>query len=156
VFEPTVTNNITNSGENVKETLRLLPGYVFAYSEDIISISDWDKILKTSGIIKSLGKESARYDIEKDEQGNSRSIDYSLKEKGDSDFAKLLYGLGGRLNQVHLKDDGSHCTLADNVWSDDIEATIVKVDRRKKRAKIMFMFEGRHFTTWVAAEIEKE
>jgi transcription antitermination factor NusG len=147
VFEPTVTNNITNSGENVKETLRLLPGYVFAYSEDIISISDWDKILKTSGIIKPLGKESAQYDIEKDEQGNSQSIDYSLKDKGDSDFAKLLYGLGGRLNQVHLKDDGSHCTLADNVWSDDIEATIVKVDRRKKRAKIMFMFEGRHFTT---------
>ena len=156
VFEPMVTNNITNSGENVKETRRLLPGYVFAYSEDIISISDWDKILKTDGIIKPLGKESARENIEKDEQGNSQSIDYSLKDKSDSDFAKLLYGLGGRLDQVHLKDDGSCCTLVDNMWSNDIEVTIVKVIRRKSRAKIMFSFAGRRFTTWVAAEIEKD
>ena len=156
VFEPIVTNNITNSGIIVKETLRLLPGYVFAYSEDVISISDWDKILKTDGIIKPLGKESAREEIEKDERGNVQSIDYSLKDKGDSDFAKLLYGLGGRLDQIHLKDDGSHCTLVDNAWPDDIEATIVKVDRRKSRAKIMFMFAGRCFTTWVAAEIEEE
>ena len=156
VFEPIVTNNITNSGKIVKETRRLLPGYVFAYSEDIISISDWDKILETDGIIKPLGKESVREEIEKDEQGNDQSIDYSLKDKNDSDFAKLLYGLGGRLNSVHLKDNGSRCTLVDNVWSDEIEATIVKVDRRKSRAKIMFTFAGRHFTTWVAAEIEKE
>lgn len=156
VFEPMVTNNITNSGENVKETRRLLPGYVFAYSENIISISDWDWILKTDGIIKPLGKESAWQDIEENERGNSQSIDYSLKDKGDSDFAKLLYKLGGRLDQVHLKDDGGHCTLVDSYWSDDIEATIVKVTRRKNRAKIMFTFAGRHFTTWVAAKIEEE
>ena len=156
VFEPTVTNNITNSGKNVKETRRLLPGYVFAYSEDDISISDWDKILKTDGIIKPLGKESAREDIKKDERGNIQSIDYSLKDKGDSDFARLLYGLGGRLDQVHLKDDGNRCTLVDNVWSDEIEATIVGVTRRKSRAKIMFTFAGRQFTIWVAAEIEGE
>ena len=156
VFEPTVTNNITNSGKNVKETRRLLPGYVFAYSKDVISISDWDKILKTDGIIKPLGKESAREDIDKNECGNGQSIDYSLKDKGDNDFAKLLYGLGGRLDQVHLKDDGNRCTLVDNVWSDEIEATIVKVTRRKGRAKIMFTFAGRQFTTWVAAEIEGE
>ena len=139
-----------------KETRRLLPGYVYAYSEDVISISDWDKILKTDGIIKPLGKESAREDIKKDERGNIQSIDYSLKDKGDNDFAKLLYALGGRLDQVHLKDDGSRCTLVDNLWSDEIEATIVKVTRRKSRAKIMFTFAGRQFTTWVAAEIEEE
>lgn len=156
VFEPTVTNNITNSGKNVKETRRLLPGYVFAYSEDVISISDWDKILKTDGIIKPLGKESAREDIKKDERGNIQSIDYSLKDKGDNDFAKLLYALGGRLDNVHLKDDGSRCTLVDNLWPDEIEADIVKVTRRKSRAKIMFSFAGRHFTTWVAAKIEGE
>lgn len=75
-------------------------------------------------------------------------------DKGDSDFAKLLYGLGGSLDQVHLKDDGNHCTLVDSYWSDDIAATIVKVTRRKSRAKIMFTFAGRRFTTWVAAEIE--
>lgn len=89
-----VTNNIINSGKYVKEKRRLFPSYVFAYSEDIISISDWDKILKTDGIIKPLGKESARESIEKDEQRNSQSIHYSLKDKCDSDFAKLLYGLG--------------------------------------------------------------
>lgn len=156
VFEPIVTNNITNSGKNVKETRRLLPGYVFAYSEDIISISDWDKILKTDGIIKPLGKENAREELEMDEQGNDKSIDYALKDKNDSDFAKLLYGLGGRLDTVHLKDDGRRCVLVDNVWLGEIEATIVKVDRRKSRVKIMFTFAGRCFTTWVAAEIEEE
>ena len=154
VFEPTVTNNITNSGKNVKETRHLLPGYVFAYSEDAISISDWDKILKTDGIIKPLGKESAREDIKKDERGNIQSIDYSLKDKGDNDFVKLLYALGGRLDKVHLKDDGSRCTLVDNVWSDEIEVDIVEVTRRKSRAKLTFTFAGRQFTTWVAAEIE--
>ena len=60
------------------------------------------------------------------------------------------------MDQVHLKDDGSRCTLVDNLWSDEIEATIVKVTRRKSRAKIMFTFAGRQFTTWVAAEIEEE
>ena len=91
MFEPTVTNNITNSGKNVKETRRLLPGYVYAYSEDVISISDWDKILKTDGIIKPLGKESAREDMKKDEPCNIQCLDYSRKDNGDNDFAKLLY-----------------------------------------------------------------
>lgn len=156
VFEPIVTNNITNSGKIVKETRHLLLGYIFAYLEDIISISDWDKILKTDGIIKLLGKESAQEEIEKDVQEYGQSIDYSLKDKNDSDFAKLLYGLGGRLDPVHLRDDGRRCTLVDNAWPDEIEATVVKVDRRKSRAKIMFTFAGRRFSTWVAAEIEKE
>lgn len=106
-----------------------LPGYLFLYSEEPIV-----PYFSVSGILRWVGKEEL--------QGQDRL------------FAEKLLRNGGLLGTVRLAQEGDRCRIDDPFW-ENLEGTILKVDRGRKRCCIGFRFDETDRTVWVGYELVK-
>ena len=104
-----------------------LPGYVFVYAQE--DIRPWFRV---SGIIRCLGNEKL--------SGN------------DLEFAQMLWDKNGIIGCIKLKEVGDKCKIADPAW-ENIEGTVVKLDRGRKRCCVAFEFDGVERTVWVGYDL---
>ena len=104
-----------------------LPGYVFVYT--FASINPRFEI---RGIIRCLGN------------GELTGPDLS--------FAEMIYRQKGVMGQVPLLQEGDRCVVADPSWQ-DMQGTVIKLDRGRKRCCLEFEFDEIKRTIWVGYEI---
>ncbi len=104
-----------------------LPGYLFLYSENP-SLPR----LEISGILRVLG-------------GGALT-------GTDLDFARMLLEREGVLGTVRLIQEGDRCTVADPLWR-NLQGTVVKMDRGRKRCCVEFEFDHLSRTVWVGYEL---
>ncbi len=112
----------------------LLPGYVFIYSEEEI-LSPW-KLKKVDRIIRCL---------------RDTSFDYELKGP-DEEFARMIYRKDGVIGKTQVTETDGRFTIVDETFQ-NLQAKILKVDRRYKRMKIEILFANNKVQTWVEYEI---
>ena len=130
---PKVTMRERKEGVN-RDVLRdLLPGYVFLFSEE--GIRDFSPLHQVHGLIRILG-----------------SSENGMELRGtDAEFALRLLGRDGVVDGVKVFRTGDRVRLADPLFS-ACEGRIAKVDHRKRRAKIDYVFNGMSCSTWAAMD----
>lgn len=131
-FVPRVINHKREQGVNKEVTEYLLPGYVFAYSEK--KVEKLSEIFRIDGVYKLLGE---------------REDGYCLTGK-DLIFACGLYDRLGVINNILLVPKGNKYVIKDDLLEGDDSVELLKVDRRKQRAKIGFSFDGNKYVMWIA------
>ncbi len=114
-------------GRCLEETHHWLPGYVFVYSEEPIVPS-----FPVDGIIRVLG--------------NGELTGRDLL------FAETLYSQGGVMGAVQLVQVGDRCRVSDPLWQ-NMQGTVVKVDRNRKRCCLEFEFAKTKRTVWVGYDL---
>ena len=113
----------------------LLPGYVFVYSEEPI-LQPQDFRRKLDRIIRCLRDTSREYQL----------------HGADEQFAMMLYRKNGVLGRTEVTETDGRLEITDESFR-DIQAEILKVDRRNKRMKIEIPIAGNKVQTWVEYEI---
>ena len=132
-FSPQIVRSQRKQGKNIDRLFDFLPGYVFAFtSEKIIELS----ILRVSGVIRILG---------------TMENDYCL-EGSDSDFAFRLLNKNGIIDPIRIINIGDQVTICDPLFS-QCQGKIIKIDNRKRRANIEFIFGKMLMHCWVACDI---
>lgn len=104
-----------------------LPGYVFLYTEEPVT-----PFYGVGGLIRWLG-------------GGE------LKDENQA-FAEMLLAREGVLGAVHLAEVGDRCVIDDPQWA-DMQGTVVKIDRRRRRCCVEFMFDKTRRSVWVGYEM---
>jgi transcription antitermination factor NusG len=106
---------------------------VFLFHEE--RIIEWDIFSGIDGIIRRVGRTEKGYEL----------------EGADREFALGLYEKNGQVGAMKLVSVGETVRLADNLF-DGSEGVVTKIDYRKERARVDFMFRGNECHTWVALE----
>lgn len=117
-------------GKCLEETHRWLPGYIFVYSEDPII-----PFYAIDGII--------------------RWLEHSELKGQDLAFAETLFQQNGVIGAVRLIEVGDRCELDDPVWK-NLQGTVIKMDRYRKRCCVEFEFENTKRNVWVGYELVKQ
>ena len=116
-------------GQCLEESHQWLPGYVFVYAEEPMVPS-----FAVPGIIRWL------------EDSELKGQDYL--------FAETLYRQDGVMGTVRLAQVGDRCQVADPAWA-NVQGTIVKIDRSRKRCCLEFEFAGVQHSVWVGYDLVK-
>lgn len=128
---PQITMRERIKGKNCDVLCDMLPGYVFLFSEK--EIRDFSSLHQINGLIRVLG-----------------TVETGMELYGtDAEFALRLFRQDGVINGVKVFRTGDRVRLADPLFA-ACEGRISKVDNRKKRAKIDFVFNGLNCSTWAA------
>ena len=133
-FSPQVLQHRAKEGRLEENYQDLLPGYVFVYSENELT-NLWG-FRDIEGINRWLRTLSGRYELELD----------------DFDFAMNLYDKNGILGKVKMVKIGDEMTVDDPVFR-HVHGTVGKIDWRKKRARVDFIFHGMPCSIWTACEL---
>ena len=115
----------------------LFPGYVFIYFDEKED-HEWDlvELRKFPGVIRML---------------SDRNGHYVLSGK-DELLAMMLLERGGTLGRTQVTLENQKLYIRDGSLA-GLEATILKVVRRKSIMKIQISFAGQPLTTWLEYEI---
>ena len=132
-FTPQILQRHRVKGQNLEKLYPLLPGYVFVYVEK--ELNPTLAFLGISGIIRRLGRKEDRFCL----QGS------------DLDFAMKLYEKDGLVNQLTVFKAGDTVRLEDPLFN-GCQGKISKVDYKKQRACVEFIFAGTNCRTWIACE----
>lgn len=114
-------------GNPTEEAHDWLPGYIFLYSEIPILPH-----FEVEGIIRILGN--------------------SALTGSDQRFAELILCHNGVIGNVTLIQNNGRCILSDPAWN-SFNATIIKLDRERKRCCVQFEFDDAIRTIWIGYEI---
>ena len=114
-------------GVATEEEHQWLPGYLFLYTEQ--PIEPW---LDFRGIIRFLGKGELAHE--------------------DRAFADMLYERDGIIGTAKVIQEGDRCRLADPLW-ENVQGTIRKIDRGRKRCCVEFEFDHVRRTVWVGYDL---
>ncbi len=141
-FSPQILQKKRVQGVNEKHYVDLLPGYVFAFSEDVLT--DYSVFWGMDGVIRKVGQPDEWYEL----QGADREFAFDLLEKD------------GTVGGTRVVKAGENVSLEDPLFS-KVQGVVTKVDYRKERARVDFVFKGNECHTWVslddvAAKPEKE
>ena len=133
-FSPKNVCSFRKEGKLVDKAYPMLPGYVFFYMDQPIENSSI--VFGINGVIRWLGdRETGRQLIGE-----------------DYDFAVDLFERNGRLDSLTLIQEGERIWPKDPLFSGH-HGKVVKVDRRKRRAKIQFTFDGQEREVWLGCDI---
>lgn len=133
-FSPKIICRERKQGQLHQVFRDLLPGYIFLYHhEDIL---DSDIIWGIDGVIRRLGRPDNRY----------------LLDGVDLAFAEYLLEKNGVLGIVQVIQEGDQVKAEDPLFGGRI-GKVVRLDRRKKRAKIEYEFDGQLRTVWIGCDI---
>ena len=132
-FSPQIIRKQRVKGENKKMQFDLLPGYVFLYNEE--RLTDYTLFCGMDGVIRRVGKTEKGYEL----------------AGPDYDFAMQLYEKDGLVKSMELYQDGNEVRLMDPLF-DGCEGKIVKIDYKKERAKVEFVFDNVKREIWVSLE----
>ena len=128
-FCPKQIQHTFKEGRIVDIMHKLLPGYVFMFTEEEVDTTIRRRI---PNILKLLGDEKSGYKL----TGN------------DLAFARMLLKTNGVLGKTAVTEENGILSLTPD--SDmGTNARILKVERRKHRMKIEFKFDSQTIATWV-------
>ena len=134
VISPTIIQRKWVRGEAVSEPHPYFPGYLFIYSENVIP--DFYTIRGVLGVIRILGAETGQYELE----GN------------DLKFADMLWSCDGIIGIQQAIEEGDQVRLVEGPFA-DLVGSIIRLDRKKKRAKVQFTFDKTVYNLWVGLDI---
>lgn len=134
-FSPKIVSRHRKQGTTEDVMYDLLPGYLFVYTEH--QLDDFRGFSGINGIIRCLG-----------------ASDYGTAglQASDYDFAMNLFHMNGVVGAVTLFKEGDKVRMEDPLF-EKCSGTIVSIDHRKQRAKVLFHFDNKDWVIWVACEV---
>ena len=133
-FSPKIVQRKWIKGTCYEEIRAYLPGYVFVYAEE--PIEDFREFHLMEGVLRHLGQ---------------RENDFQLMGD-DRRFAEMLYAHDGVIGIQKAYEEGDRVKLVKEAFG-GFEGEIVKLDRRKGRAQIQYVFDGSTYKVWVGYEL---
>lgn len=133
-FSPQILKRQRKMGRNIDLEFDLLPGYVFVYTDQLLS--DIGILRNNPGVIRMIGNSENAW----------------VLTGGDNDFAMNLYKKDGKIAQVSILKTGETVTLKDPIFN-GAKGQVTKIDFKQQRARIDYEFAGVHCFTWVAMEL---
>ena len=133
-ISPKMVQHTWSGGHTVDRVHDMLPGYVFLYAED--KPLDILSVRAIHGVIRCLSAEGFGYVLQGD----------------DERMAMMLLKKGGIIGKTPVYQEGEMIRLAHGAF-ENVEAHILKVDRRNKRMHIEMMFDRQPVKTWLEYEI---
>ena len=104
-----------------------LPGYIFVYTDEPVP-----PVFRYPGVLRCLGNDELSGE--------------------DLKFAETVYRCDGVMGNVRLAEVGDRCKVDDPAWA-DLNGTVVKLDRGRKRCCVEFRFDERQWRVWVGYEL---
>lgn len=132
-FSPQIINTYRKQGENKKRSKDLLPGYIFIYSEE--RLTDYRLFYGMDGVIRRVGRRDDGYEL----------------EGPDLDFAMQLLEKDGMVGAMKICREGDNVILEDPLFN-GVQGRVTKIDWRKERARVDFVFEKNPCHVWVSLE----
>lgn len=134
-ISPKQIQHTWDKGQYVNREHKLLPGYVFVYSEEEI-LQPQEIRIRLDRIIRCM---------------RDTSMEYRL-HGADEEFALMILRKGGIIGKTEVTETDGRFTITDETFQ-GVPVEILKVDRRNKRMKIEMRFAGNRVQTWVEYEI---
>ncbi len=132
-FSPKIVRRQRRQGRNESVAYDLLPGYVFLYNDaEIPGLTEFRWI---DGMIREVGRVEDRYEL----------------TGPDREFAEQLYEKQGLVGAMALIQSGETVALSDSLFNGS-RGVVTKVDYRKQRVRVDFMFNDTPCHTWVAID----
>ena len=125
-------------GQDIKQLHRLLPQYLYIYSDEPIGKLLHDRHI--SGVARWLGTEENDYHL--------LGTEYQM--------AMFFYGCGGLIDYQTAYQDGEQLVLLPYGKEYPATAEIIRVDRRKKRMRIRFAFGDTSIELWTGYEVSSD
>ena len=132
-FSPQILQKQRVNGENIRKYADLLPGYVLAFSEE--KLTDFSVFFGIDGVIRKVGQADEWYEL----KGADREFAFDLLEKG------------GAVGAMKVVKTGDEVKLEDPLFA-NVQGKVTRVDWRKERARVDFVFRGNACHTWVALD----
>lgn len=126
-FSPKIIQRKWIKGTCVEQHHPWLPGYIFLYTEEVLS-----KPIKYPGVIRILGN------------GELQNEDLA--------FANMLYERNGVMGTIQLVEVGQYCTIEDPTWQ-NLEGKVIKIDRGRKRCCVEFYFDNVKRMVWLGYDL---
>ena len=132
-FSPQVIGKQRIKGVNHEVRHDLLPGYVFLFHHE--KLTDYRLFSDIDGVIRRVGRKEDGYEM----------------EGPDLDFAMKLLKKDGLVGRMRIRRVGDGVALEDPLFS-QCRGRVTKVDFRKERAKVEFVFDRNGFFSWVSLD----
>ena len=132
-FSPQVVRRQRKQGENRRKRFDLLPGYVFIYNEE--RLTDYMLFTGMDGVIRRVGRRPDGYEL----------------EGSDLDFAMQLLEKDGLVGSMKACKIGDQVILEDPLFN-GCQGRVTRIDYRKERAKVTFVFDKNNCSTWVSLD----
>ena len=114
-----------------------LPGYIFLYAET--PLENIHRYYKVDGILRCLSDRDHAFELYGD----------------DLKFANMLYEMNGTIGILKTYQEGETVKLCKGPLA-GFEGEIVRLDRRRGRCQVRFMFEHQEQMVWVGYEMMDE
>ena len=132
-FSPQILRTQRKEGKNERKSFDLLPGYVFIFNEE--RMTDYRFFYEMDGVIRRVGKQENGYEL----------------VGQDLEFAEQLLEKDGVVGAMHACRNGDEVVLEDPLFR-GCQGKITKIDYRKERARVDFVFEKNPCHAWVSLE----
>ena len=136
-FSPQIVRRQRRQGKNEEVRYDLLPGYVFVFSEE--RMMDYRQFFGMDGVIRRVGRQQTGYEL----------------EGPDLDFAMKLLEKDGLVGSMRTYKIGDQVMLQDPLFN-GCRGRVTRVDNRKQRARVDFVFDRMDCHTWIALDTMKE
>ena len=133
-FSPQILKRQRKLGRIVDLEYDLLPGYVFVYTDHLLS--DITILRNNPGVIRMVGNPENAW----------------ILTGGDNEFPMNLYKKDGKISQVSILKTGETVTLKNPIFN-FVKGQVTKIDFKQQRARIDYEFANVHCFTWVAMEL---
>ena len=133
-FSPKIVCHERKQGVLYQVTRDLLPGYVFVYDRE--DLMNTDLLWGIEGVIRRVGRLENRFQL----------------EGSDLAFARYLLAKEGVLGIVQLVQEGDQVLTDDPLFEGQL-GRVLRLDARKKRAKIQYDFDGETRSTWIGCNL---
>jgi len=133
-FSPKIVQRKWVKGKCHEEMRTYLPGYVFFFTEEVLT--DMRGLFSLDGVLRLLGRREEGYRLRGD----------------DERFARMILESDGVIGILKVYQAGERIRLTDSVFS-GVTGEILRVDRRKGRAQIKVRFDEKEFLIWAGYEL---
>ena len=132
-FSPQIIRKQRRKGVNRRVSFDLLPGYVFIYSRE--RLTDYRLFYGMDGVVRRVGRHDDGYEL----------------EGSDLDFAMKLFEKDGVVGSMKTCRVGEQVTLEDPLFN-GCQGRITRIDYRKERARVDFVFDNMACHTWISLD----
>ena len=136
-FSPQIVRRQRKQGENREVRYDLLPGYVFLYNRE--QLTDSRLFFGIDGVIRRVGRQPTGYEL----------------AGSDLDFAMQLLEKDGIVGTMKICRVGDKVMLEDPLFN-GCRGRVTRIDYRKERARVDFVFDGMDCHTWISLDSVKK
>ena len=132
-FTPKVEREESHGGKKTVTVRKMMPGYIFIFSDDSISASE---LYRIDGILRLLKYDDGEYDLRED----------------DLRFAKWLYSNDGKIGLSTAISEGTKIRVINGPLL-DYAGSIIEVKRGKRIAKVRIAIGDTIRDIWIGFEL---